>query len=117
MSAQPKYELFADMGEDSDARSVKKVRVIEVFPNVGHAMTFLLFDYGDEWLFRIEVTGFDHKLPKTRYPRALASVGAAPEQYTDPEEGDADGEEETAWPVVPSRKNDRQFPDGSIRRN
>ena len=27
-----------------------------------------LFDYGDNWEFRVEVIGFDEKVPKTRYP-------------------------------------------------
>src|SRR5262249_42169591 len=44
-----RYELFVDMGEgESDARSVKRTRVIKAFPSVGTKMRFL-FDYGDEW--------------------------------------------------------------------
>jgi hypothetical protein len=35
-----KYELFADMGE-SEARSVKRTRIVEAFPAVGAKMTFL----------------------------------------------------------------------------
>ena len=49
-----KYELFADMGE-SEARSVKRTRIVEAFPTVGAKMTFL-FDYGDNWQFRIEAS-------------------------------------------------------------
>src|SRR5688500_4189337 len=52
MSARPRYELFADMGEESDARSDKKTKIAEAFPSLGHRMT-LLFDYGDEWLFNV----------------------------------------------------------------
>jgi hypothetical protein len=48
------YELFADMGE-SEARSVKRTRIVEAFPTIGAKMTFL-FDYGDNWQFRIEAT-------------------------------------------------------------
>src|SRR6267378_7759887 len=44
-----KYELFADMGE-SDARSVKRSRIVDAFPEVGDKMTSL-FDYGDGWEF------------------------------------------------------------------
>src|SRR5437764_7840611 len=48
----PKFELFADMGEaDVDVRGVKKTRIAEAFPKVGHTMLFL-FDYGDDWHFR-----------------------------------------------------------------
>ena len=94
MSAKPKYELFADMGRDafgdkSDALSVKKTRIIDAFPKVGHAMTFL-FDYGDEWLFRVEVVGLGQKVAKVRYPRVLKEGGEAPEQYPDPDEDDAE---------------------------
>ncbi len=76
-----KYELFADMGE-GEARSVKRSRIADAFPAIGARMTFL-FDYGDEWLFRIEVIDLKRKEPKVRYPRLLKSNGVAPEQYPD----------------------------------
>ena len=47
LEAQPKYELFADIGEESDAGGVKKTPISEAFPRIGRSMTFL-FDYGDE---------------------------------------------------------------------
>jgi Plasmid pRiA4b ORF-3-like protein len=90
MSADPKYELFADMGEGSSAKSVRKSRIAEAFPRTGSVLTFL-FDYGDEWLFTVKVTGFGEKASKERYPKVLASKGAAPEQYPDPDDGDEDG--------------------------
>jgi len=61
-----KYELFADMGE-SEARSVKRTRIVEAFPTVGAKMTFL-FDYGDNWQFRIEAIGQNRKEPGGKYP-------------------------------------------------
>src|SRR5919112_5929144 len=36
MRSQPKYELFADMGERTEAKSVRKTRVADAFPDVGH---------------------------------------------------------------------------------
>jgi hypothetical protein len=78
--AQPQYELFADIGEESNAQSVKRTRVAEAFPKVGHTLMFL-FDYGDEWLFRVKVLGFGEKIPRTRYPKVLTEAGAAPPQY------------------------------------
>lgn len=60
-----KYELFADMGE-SQARSVKRTRIVDAFPMVGAKMTFL-FDYGDNWQFRIEATGRNSKEPGGKY--------------------------------------------------
>lgn len=56
-----KYELYADMGE-REARSVKRTRIVEAFPMVGAKMTFL-FDYGDNWQFRIEAIGQNRKEP------------------------------------------------------
>ena len=79
-----RYELFPDMGE-GDARSVKRTRIAEAFPAVGVKMTFL-FDYGDDWQFRIEAIGQNHKEPGARYPRLLKTNGEAPEQYADPED-------------------------------
>jgi Plasmid pRiA4b ORF-3-like protein len=90
MRTHPKYELFADMGEaDPGVLSVKKAKVSEAFPAVGHTMVFL-FDYGDDWRFRVRLTGTGTKVAKTRYPRVVASQGEAPAQYPDPEEFEDD---------------------------
>ena len=79
-----RYELFVDMGEgESDARSVKRTRVIEAFPSVGAKMRFL-FDYGDEWVFLVELVKREQRQPKVKLPRLLISAGEAPAQ--DPED-------------------------------
>ena len=81
-----KYELFADLeGGESDAGSVKRTKVAQAFPNVGSKMLFL-FDYGDQWQFKVEVIGRGEKVPKARYPRVIKSMGTAPPQYPDPDE-------------------------------
>ena len=81
-----RYELFVDMGEgESDARSVKRTRVIEAFRSVGTKMR-LLFDYGDEWVFLVELVSRKPKEPKVKLPRLLSSAGKAPAQYPDPED-------------------------------
>src|SRR3954452_9164173 len=73
-----KYELFADLeGGESDAKSVKRSEVAQAFPDVGRKMLFL-FDYGDEWRFKVEMVGMGEKVPKARYPKVLATVGKAP---------------------------------------
>ncbi len=51
--APRRFELFADI-EGSGSRSVMGTRVITAFQKVGSEMTFL-YDYGDEWRFRVEV--------------------------------------------------------------
>ena len=76
-----RYELFADMEDaDSDAASVERTPIDRVFATIGKKMLFL-FDYGEEWRFQVELRGFGKKAPKMRYPRLVASVGVAPEQY------------------------------------
>lgn len=84
---QPKYELFADMGQETDAKSVKKTRIADVFKGTRRSMIFL-FDYGDQWLFDVEMIGTGKKDPKLRYPRLTKSKGTAPEQYPDPDDDD-----------------------------
>lgn len=81
-----RYELFVDMGEgESEARSVKRTRVIEAFPSIGTKMRFL-FDYGDGWEFLVELVKRKPKEPKVKLPRLLLSAGKAPAQYPDPDE-------------------------------
>ncbi len=80
-----RYELFADLDGGSESRSVKRTKVAQAFPDLGSKMQFL-FDYGDEWRFRVEVIGLGEKTPKTRYPKILKTVGEAPPQYPDPDE-------------------------------
>jgi len=82
--SEKKYELFADMEdegiESTGAKSVEKTIIGEVWENIGDKMLFL-FDYGDNWLFVVELIGFGAKEAKTKYPRVIKSVGEALEQY------------------------------------
>src|SRR3989344_3878835 len=86
--SEKQYEIFTDLieeGEDLEptgAKSVKKTKVAEVWKNPGDKMLFL-FDYGDNWLFTVELIGFGKKEAKTKYPRILKSAGKAPKQYPD----------------------------------
>jgi hypothetical protein len=90
MREYPRYELFADMGEtEPNVGSVKKTKVAQAFPAIGHTMMFL-FDYGDEWRFRVSLRETGAKIAKVRYPRIVATHGDAPPQYPDPDELDDD---------------------------
>ena len=90
MREHPKYELFADMGgADPGVVSVKKTKIAQAFPAIGHTMMFL-FDYGDEWRFRVSVKGTGTKIAKVRYPRVIATQGEAPPQYPDSDDFDDD---------------------------
>jgi len=78
------YELFADMKdqgiEPTGAESVEKTKIGEVWKNAGDKM-MMLFDYGDDWRFVVELAGFGEKSAKTKYPRITKTIGKAPEQY------------------------------------
>jgi Plasmid pRiA4b ORF-3-like protein len=90
MRQHPKYELFADMGDaEPGVFGVKKTKISQAFPAVGHTMVFL-FDYGDEWRFRVSLKGTGARVPKARYPRIVATHGDAPPQYPDPDDLDED---------------------------
>jgi hypothetical protein len=81
-----RYELFVDIGEgEGDARSVKRTRADKAFPSVAAKMRFL-FDYGDEWVFLVELVERKPKEPQVKLPRLLISAGKAPAQYPDPED-------------------------------
>ena len=85
-----KYELFADMADtavDSDAGSVERTRICDVFRKIGGKMTFL-YDYGDQWGFRVEAVGQNAKERGATYPRVVKKVGTAPKQYPGLEEDD-----------------------------
>ena len=70
--------------------SVKKTKVSEAFPAIGHTLVFL-FDYGDDWRFRVSLKETGTKQPKVRYPRVVTLRGNAPPQYPDPDEDIDDG--------------------------
>jgi len=82
--SKKKYELFTDMEKDgiepTGAESVMKTKIGEVWKNIGDKMLFL-FDYGDNWLFIVELVGFDIAKSKEKYPRVIKKVGTSPEQY------------------------------------
>src|SRR3954452_1800412 len=59
--AEERYELFADLGEASEGvRGVRRTKLGTAFPEVGKTMLFL-FDYGDEWRFKVQLIGLGRK--------------------------------------------------------
>ena len=83
-----RYELFADMGEaDAGVKGVERTRATEAFARVGSKMLFL-FDYGDEWIFLVELIERRPMKTKSARVRLVASVGKAPEQYPSFDEDD-----------------------------
>ncbi len=83
------FELFADIGEESDYPGVKRTKIPAAFPDIGARLLFF-FDYGDEWFFPVELIEFRKPIPGKKYPYILEKSGESPEQYPSMEE---DGEE------------------------
>jgi hypothetical protein len=82
-----RYELCADADGGREALSVKRTKVGDAFARIGIKMLFL-FDYVDEWRFKVEVIAIGEAAPKVRYPKMLATVGKAPDQYPDYDDGE-----------------------------
>ena len=80
MGSQPRFELFADEVEESDAKDVRRTCLADAFPVVGHTM-LLMLDYADNWRFVVEVIRRGQKAAKTCYPKVLKTMGQAPEQF------------------------------------
>ena len=61
-------------------KGVRRTKVSTTFPQVSKTM-LLLFDYGDQWQFKVELIGLGQKEAKVTYPRVVKQVGTAPPQY------------------------------------
>ena len=87
--SEERYELFADLGAaDEGVRGVRRTRVSTAFPAVGKEMLFL-FDYGDQWAFKVALIGLGQVEPGASYPRVVKQVGEAPPQYPGLDEDEA----------------------------
>jgi hypothetical protein len=74
------YELFKDIGEDTEFGSVKKTKVGKAFNFPGKKMCFM-FDYGDDWRFIVEYKNDENATNIKSFPKLIESKGKAPEQY------------------------------------
>jgi hypothetical protein len=75
-----RYELFADQEPGGRVGGVKQTPIARAFPRIGAKMLFL-FDYGDEWRFRVEVRDINRPSTGDAGPKVIAVVGKAPQQY------------------------------------
>lgn len=81
--SRTRFEQFVGSGGSRDnARSTKKAAIPEAFPRVGTRMRFL-YDYGDEWIFLVELIARRPKHPEIKLPLLVGSKGDAPPQYGD----------------------------------
>jgi hypothetical protein len=79
------YELFADLGEESEFKGVKRTKMSKAFDQIEKKMVFL-FDYGDEWHFIVELKGIKLSKEGEKYPFVAESIGGAPSQYGEGDE-------------------------------
>jgi len=85
------FELFSDEPETAygkirpEFEGVVRTPVNRAFQEAGKKMLFL-FDYGDEWYFRVELKEIADAEPGLRYPRLLKSEVKALPQYGIPDD-------------------------------
>lgn len=86
------YELFYDIGEESEFKGVEKTRMKDVFREMKKDWLFY-FDYGDGWHFIVRKVG-ERPYDKTeKYPLLLKSELEALPQYPDFEDEWEDDDE------------------------
>jgi Plasmid pRiA4b ORF-3-like protein len=81
-----RYERYADQEPGGRSRDAKQTSIARALPRIGSKMLFL-FDYGDEWRFRVEVRDLDTLSPGDGSPKVTAVVGKAPQQYSSVADG------------------------------
>ncbi len=71
-------EYFNDDDESIDTKTVK-----DMFPLPEKQSWFYLFDWGDEWVFKISKArkSLQPALPRVKYPRVESESGIKPVQY------------------------------------
>ncbi|MCP4423302.1 MAG: plasmid pRiA4b ORF-3 family protein [Chloroflexi bacterium] len=74
-------EVEAEAAEEAD-RNVQTATLEDVRLDVGQTFMYL-FDYGDEWRFKVRVHAVNPDAPEGEYPRLVESVGKTPSQYPD----------------------------------
>lgn len=74
------FELFADIGEDSDFEGVYGNKVKDLFTEVKQNRLFV-FDYGDNWQFRLTFLEVHERMKDATYPLVIDKYLRAPKQY------------------------------------
>ncbi len=86
-------QYFHDEDESVDSKTVKNM-----FPLPDKQSLYYLFDWGDEWVFKISKTrkSLQQASPGVTYPRVESELGIKPDQYPsfDEEEDEEDDDDE-----------------------
>ena len=90
------YEFYVSRTErsrdriryDDENELVYSVTLEDLYPLEKNKKLFYLFDYGDNWLFKITKSRkkAQKSVPGIKYPRLVEEVGIKPEQYPSWEE-------------------------------
>ncbi|MEA3408087.1 MAG: hypothetical protein U9R48_08415 [Chloroflexota bacterium] len=73
--------LLADLAASEESRDVRATTIESLDLEVGKEFMYL-FDYGDEWRFKVRLHAINEDAdPDGDYPRVVESVGDAPPQY------------------------------------
>jgi hypothetical protein len=86
--------LLAGLQESLEPRDVRETTLESLSLERGREFLYI-FDYGDEWRFRIRLHAINPDAPEGECPRIVQSVGEAPAQYGGWEDEDADDDELT----------------------
>ncbi len=93
------------MFDDDEGGDVRSTKIEDLDLKIGQEFLYL-FDYGDEWRFKIRVYNINPDAPEKDYPHIAEAVGEAPEQYQfwddddDYDDYDEDNDDENEWFVV-----------------
>ena len=84
-------EYFHDEDESVDSKTIK-----DMFPLPERQSLFYLFDWGDDWVFKISKTrkSLQQALPGVTYPRVESESGTKPDQYPSDDDDDSDEDDE-----------------------
>ena len=79
------YEASDLTASKNIAGSVRKTSIDSL--NLKPRQTFFYwFDFGDDWIHKINVVSIDTEFPEGKYPKIIARVGDSPPQYAEWEE-------------------------------
>lgn len=80
----PSYGL-QDTGEKNFAGLVSETTIDSLGLKVGDRFGYW-FDFGDDWMYQINVEEVNDEVPKGKYPKVTKKVGKSPPQYLDEDE-------------------------------
>ncbi len=88
-------ELIDSYDRGNAEKQAKKLKLDHLFPLPAGMTLFYWFDFGDDWIFQIDLAGAA-KPPENgvKYPRVIKETGPMPVQYPDWEDDEEDSEDD-----------------------